>query len=189
MPYPTKVDRPTIIKAALALVEREGGETLALRRVASTLGVSANALYRYFDSREVLVAATADAVGQRLYEAVDAGMRAMLPSASSRDSVRMLLTIYAAFANDNPALYAIFIGANYDAAAHLPGPKYHELLWRQSLAVVERLVGAEHGPSATVALWGLVHGIWALRQAGVLGGMKPAEIDDYAFDSILRGLG
>lgn len=70
MVYLSKINRPDIIQAALTVVEREGEGTLALRRLASTLGGSANALYRYSESREVLLSATADAVGQCPYDAI-----------------------------------------------------------------------------------------------------------------------
>lgn len=66
--------------------------------------------------------------------------------------------------------------------------RFHELLWGQSLAIVVLLVGSRDGPAATVSLWGLLHGLWALRQAGVLGGQKPADVDAYAFDTFLSGL-
>jgi AcrR family transcriptional regulator len=189
MVYPSKIDRRIVIDAALSLVEREGGEALTLRRLAGELRVSANALYRYFESRDVLVAATADAIAQRLYDAIEEGMTDMAHGATIEDRVRKLLTVYTAFADGNPALYGTFLSADQEAGEHLPEPRYHEWLWGQALAIVEPLVGAADGPAATVSMWGMVHGMWALRQAGVLGGKKPAEIDDYAFDAIIRGLG
>lgn len=63
-----------------------------------------------------------------------------------------------------------------------------DLLWHQCLAVVETLVGQDDAPAATVSLWGLLHGSWALRQAGVLGGIKPADIDTYAVDTFIHGM-
>ena len=188
MAYPGKIDRLVVVEAALALVMREGGQALTLRRLAGELNVSANALYRYFKSRDVLMAATADAVGQRLHAAIEKGMTELMPDASSTDRVRKLLAVYASFADGTPELYKIFVHAKYEAAEELPEPKHHERLWLQSLAIVEPLVGKENGPAATVAMWGMVHGMWALRQAGVLGGTKPAEIDDYAFGAIITGL-
>lgn len=188
MPYPSKITRQTIINAALTLVEREGQEALTLRRLASDVGVTANALYRYFDSRDDLVAASADAVSQRLTLAIADGMSELASDVSAEGSVRSLLAIYSDFAERNPALYRTFLSAKHEAGANLPEPRFHELLWHQCLAIVEPLVGPNDAPAATVSMWGLLHGIWALRQAGVLGGVKPAEIDEYAFDAIIRGL-
>ncbi len=188
MPYPSKVDRQIVINAAVALVEREGEQALALRRVAGEVGVTANALYRYFDTRDMLVAATADAVAHRLSDAIDKGMAELPNGETVERRVRKLLTVYSDFAEGNPALYRMFQSANHEAAAQLPHPRYRELLWDRSLSIIEPLVGLEDGPAATVSLWGLLHGMWALREAGVLGGRKPADISDYAFEALIRGL-
>lgn len=188
MPYPSKINRIAVTDAALALVAREGGEALTLRRLASDLGVTANALYRYYNRRDVLVAATADAVAHRLHAAIERGMAAVPSDAGAAVRVRALLDIYASFANANPALYGLFLNASHEAGAGLPQPRYHEKLWDQSLAIIMPLVGEENAPSATVTMWGMVHGIWSLRLSDVLGGRKPSEIDDYAFDAIIKGL-
>lgn len=188
MAYPSKMDRNTITDAALTLVERHGEEALTLRRLAGEIGVTANALYRYFESRDMLVAAAADAVARRLYVAIEKGIAELPSDVAVQDRVRKLLAVYSDFAEDNRALYRIFLSAKREVGAQLPEPQYHELLWNQSLSIIEPLVGAQDAPAATVSLWGLLHGMWALRQAGVLGGKKPAEIDDYAFDAFIKGL-
>lgn len=189
MAYPRKINRTEIVQAALVLLSREREEALTLRRLAKEIGVTPNALYRYFDTRDVLMAAVADAVAHQLYEAVEAGLAAIdEANASAEQRVRRLLAVYAEFAERNPDRYRTFLSAKPEAGAQLPGPRYHELLWDQSLSVVEPLIGPENAPAATVALWGLFHGIWGLRQAGLLGGKKPSEIDDFAFDALIRGL-
>lgn len=188
MAYPSKINRPAVTEAALALLEREGEDALTLRRLAAEVGVTANALYRYFESRDVLVAASADAIGHRLHTIIENAIAELPTDVTVEHRVRTLLVVYSNFAQNNPALYRTFIGANNEAGADPSGPHYRDMLWHQSLAIVQPLVGAEDGPAATVAMWGLLHGLWALRQAGVLGGKKPAEIDDYAFDAIIRGL-
>ena len=188
MAYPSKTDRSTITDAALALVEREGQEALTLRRLAGEVGVTANALYRYFASRDMLVAAAADAVGHRLHVAIENGVAGLPSSRTDEDCVRKLLAVYSSFAEEHPALYRTFLRATPQASAQLPEPRYHELLWDQSCSIIEPLVGTDDTPSATVSLWGLLHGMWALRQAGVLGGKKPAEVDAYAFNTFIRGL-
>ena len=188
MPYPSKITRQTVIDAALALVEGEGPEALTLRRLAGDVGVTANALYRYFDSRDDLLAASADAVGQQLGMAIANGMSELPSDVTAETRVRKLLTVYSDFAESNPALYRTFLSPKHDAGAKLPEPRFHELLWDQCLAIIEPLVGPKDAPVATVSIWGLLHGIWTLRQAGVLGGKKPVEIDGYAFDVMIRGL-
>ena len=188
MAYPNKIDSRTIMDAAFALLEREGEDALTLRRLARDVGVTANALYRYFSSRDMLIAAAADAVAQRLYLAIEQAMAELPRDTDNKARVRKLLEVYSGFAERNPTLYRIFLGARREAASELPHPRYHELLWPMVVAIVEPLTGADDAPAAAVTLWGLLHGIWSLRQADVLGGKKPSEIDDYAFDALIQGL-
>jgi AcrR family transcriptional regulator len=188
MPYPSKIDSQTIVDGALELLEREGQEALTLRRLAKEAGVTANALYRYFSSLDALIAAAADAVARRLYFAIEQGMAELPDDADEEARVRKLLNVYSDFADSNPTLYRTFLSAKAEAAAELPQPRYHELLWPKVVSIIQPLVGSDDAPAATVTLWGLIHGIWALRQADVLGGKKPSEIDDYAFDALIQGL-
>ncbi|MFZ2997028.1 TetR/AcrR family transcriptional regulator [Sphingobium sp.] len=188
MAYPSKIDSQAIMNAALALLEREGEDALTLRRLGNEVGVTANALYRYFSSRDVLIAAAADAVAQRLYLAIEKGMAELPGDADSEARVRKLLRIYSHFAESNPILYRTFLSAKRAVASTLPHPRYHELLWPKVVSIIEPLTGADDAPAAAVTLWGLLHGIWSLRQADVLGGKKPSEIDDYAFDALILGM-
>ncbi|MFC4732257.1 TetR/AcrR family transcriptional regulator [Salipiger abyssi] len=188
MVYPSKIDPQIITASALSLLRREGEGALTLRRLAKELGVTANALYKYYDSLDVLRAAAADAVAQELYAAIDEGMAALPEGTAPVSRLHRLLEIYSSFAENNPDLYRIFLDAKPAAASRLPEPHYHTLMWPQVLAVVEPLVGVEDAPAATVTLWSLLHGIWALRQANVLGGKKPEDITDYAYQAVIRGL-
>ena len=188
MAYPRKINSQTIVDGALALLEREGEEALTLRRLAKEVGVTANAFYRYFTSLDVLIAAVADAVARRLSIAIDQGIAELPDDADDEARVRKLLKVYSDFAESNTTLYRTFLSAKAEAAAELPQPRYHQRLWPKVVSIVEPLAGSDDAPAATVTLWGLLHGIWALRQADVLGGEKPSEIDDYAFDALIRGL-
>lgn len=188
MPYPAKTDRRTVTDAALAIVEREGEEALTLRRVAADVGVTANAIYRYFDSRDALMAAVADAAAQRLHGDIETGLAALPSNVPARQRVRELLALQAAFAADHPSLWRMIHNARPDASAELPEPHYHKLLWDRSLSIVGQLVRPEDAPAATLALWAQLHGLWSLRQLGVIDGTHPAAIDDFAFDALISGL-
>ena len=54
MPRPRSLTREDIAVAALTVVDRDGVSGLSMRAVASELGTSAMALYRYVDDREQL---------------------------------------------------------------------------------------------------------------------------------------
>lgn len=184
MVYPSKIDRKKTVEIALDLLRDKGEAALTLRRVAKEVGVTPNALYRLFESRDVLMAAVADAVAERLLRAIKTGLKGQTPEAR----IRSFLAIYTAFAEDNPDLYQILLAAKKEAGAELPEPRFHDQLWDQCLEIVAPLVGPKAAPDATVTLWGLLHGIWTLRQVGVLGGRKPADIHDFAFEALIKGL-
>ena len=52
MPRPRSLDQVTIAAAALAVVDRDGLDTLTMRAVAAELGMSTMSLYRYVSGRE-----------------------------------------------------------------------------------------------------------------------------------------
>lgn len=188
MVYPSKTDREAIIGATLAFVEREGTEALTLRRLAAEIGVTANAIYRYFRSLDVLVAAAADAVAQRLYRFVETSMVALPAELSAEQRVRRLLTFHGEFTASNPSLYRILFSASQEAEAELPEPRWRGRLFQQSLGVIAPLVAPSEAEPATMAFWSLMHGIWELRRAGVLTEKNQKAVDDYGFDALIRGL-
>ena len=62
----TPLTRERIVDEAIALVEREGEDSLSMRRLGSALGVKAMSLYHHVDGREELV----DAMAARTFEAL-----------------------------------------------------------------------------------------------------------------------
>lgn len=189
MAFPRKTDALAIVAVAIDLLEREGEAALTLRRVASLLGVTPNALYRYYGSRDVLVAAAADEVARRILDKINLALaNADSIQANHTERVRTLMTVYAEFADTYPTLYETFLTAKASAAAELPTPQYHDLLWLKVIEVLEPLTGQANAPAAAVTLWGLLHGIWSLKQADRLGGEKPDSVNDFAFEALLKGL-
>jgi TetR/AcrR family tetracycline transcriptional repressor len=61
-----RLSRERILDAARALVEQDGLESLSMRRLAHDLDVWPMSLYRYFQDKEELVAALADAATQEI---------------------------------------------------------------------------------------------------------------------------
>lgn len=191
MAFPSKIDASAIVAAALGLLEREGEAAFTMRGVSARLGVTPNALYRYYRNRDILVAATADEVARRMLEAINVALATVddkLSQADDTAKIRALVAVYANFADTHPTLYYTLMTAKASAAADLPTPQSHDLLWAKVVEVLEPLTGRTDAPAAAVAVWGLLHGIWALKQAGRLGGAKPDNIDDFAFVALLKGL-
>ena len=54
------LNREVILDGAIALIERDGPESLSMRRLGSTLGVEGMAIYHHFQSRDELLAAIGD---------------------------------------------------------------------------------------------------------------------------------
>jgi AcrR family transcriptional regulator len=193
MVYPAKTNPEAIRAVAIDVLEREGDEALTLRRLARELGLAPNALYRHYASREVLMAAVADEVARRLVAAVGAELAAREAAArpgglDARGRVSILAEVYAAFGTTHPALYKALMGRRGDAEATLPRPLGYDVLWDLVTREVEALTGRDKAPIVAVALWGLLHGLWALQHADLLGGDRPSAPTAFAIETLLRGL-
>lgn len=193
VPYPAKTNPDAIRAAAMELLEQEGDAALTLRRLASVLNLTPNALYRHFPSREVLIAAVADEVARRLLTAIlqaiaEADAEAGSEGLSPEDRIHVLFEVYATFASDHPALYQTLMSNRAEAEAHLSKPLGHDLLWEQVIRVLVPLTGPEKAPASAVTLWALLHGLWGLQRADLLGGKKPADVGRFGVEALLRGL-
>jgi AcrR family transcriptional regulator len=63
---PPTIDREAVLDTALRLLDAEGADALTMRRIASELGVSAMAPYRYVDSKDELLMILVDRLAARL---------------------------------------------------------------------------------------------------------------------------
>ncbi|MCA9902121.1 MAG: helix-turn-helix transcriptional regulator, partial [Anaerolineales bacterium] len=57
MPYPSQVNRETIVAQAWQLIEAEGADNLSLSKLAEQLGIKAPSLYRHVGSKAGLLQA------------------------------------------------------------------------------------------------------------------------------------
>jgi len=190
MVFPTKTSPEAIRAAAVGILEDEGEAALTLRRIAGILGITPNALYRYYRSRDVLIAAVADEVARRLLEAINKALDQLgtAPAPSAEARVRTLMQVYAEFADAHPDLYQTLTTDRSAAEAELPRPLGYEQLWLRAVEVIEPLTGPANAIVAAMTLWSLLHGRWALNRANLLDGRKPRDIDTFAIDAFLRGL-
>jgi AcrR family transcriptional regulator len=188
MAFPSKTSPEAIRAAAIELLEREGESALTLRRIARALGVVPNALYRYFDSREALMGGIADEAAARLLAAIRAEFERLDSGASAEQRCRAFMKVYIAFSQAHPWLYQTLLSDLRAAGPDALHPVGHEGLWRSAIETLAPLTGPETAPFAAVTLWSLLHGMWALRRANLLGGMKPEEFGDYAIETMLKGL-
>ena len=168
MAYPSKTDRDSILAIAMEQVAQDGPGKLAVRSVASALGLAPNALYRYFDNLAALEAALADASRSRLLTVLKKAAGNKLP----QEAVRSIARAYVRFAREQPHVFSLTLKRQdagvQEGAAHIES-------WTFVLAQVARLYGEPRAPEAAIVLWAFLHGFTALETAQVFGDRKPVS--------------
>jgi AcrR family transcriptional regulator len=145
MLYPAKTNAQTILAAAIERLELDGEEALSMRELASRLGISPRALYRYYPDRAALKAALAAEGFHRLRSAlVDA-----VSMHVGKDALGAGATASLAFAQVHPAWYSLLMNVH----ERTPGLLQAEhKMWDFVVGLVENAVGQEIAASAAVAL-------------------------------------
>jgi AcrR family transcriptional regulator len=164
MAYPAKTDRATVLAAAMQQVEREGVENLAIRSVASTLGLAPNALYHYFESLGALKAAVAEETRLQTLEVMQKAAGRKGPA----KSIRAISEAYLRFAHEQPRVFALYLktsGADSDIPQCTPQCTRNTEFF---LEHVTRVYGEKRACEASHALWSTLHGLAVLREVGVL---------------------
>ncbi|GJE62007.1 TetR/AcrR family transcriptional regulator [Methylobacterium trifolii] len=148
--------RNALVEAASRLLRAGGREAVSLREAARAAGVSHNAPYRHFPSRDALLAAVAAAGFRLLRDQLEATDRR--PVALGR--------AYLAFAGEDRARFQLMFGQSPAKDAF---PDLAEAAGA-ALAVLDRAVGGPAAPdrvsAATLRAWGLVHGLAHLVAEG-----------------------
>lgn len=164
MAYPAKTDRDSILNVAMKQVENEGVESLAIRSVASALGLAPNALYRYFESLGALKAAVAEEARLQMLEVMQKASGRKGPT----ESIRAISEAYLRFAHEQPRVFALYLktsGPDSDIPQCTPECARNTEFF---LGQVTRVYGEKRAWEASLALWAFLHGLAALREAGVL---------------------
>ena len=168
MAYPSKTDRDSILAVAMEQVARDGPSKLAVRSVASALGLAPNALYRYFDNLAALEAALADTSRDRLLAALKKAAGKKPPKLA----IRSIARAYVRFAREQPNVFLLTLkrpdAGVQEGAAHIES-------WTFVLSQVARLYGEQKAPEAAIVLWAFLHGFTSLETAQVFGERKPVS--------------
>lgn len=152
--------RNALLRAARAQLDAGAYEGLSLRELARIAGVSANAPYRHFQSKDEILAELAAQGFDALSARIDAEVH---PDPAER--LIRLADIYTRFAIEQPALYRVMFGAEKQVLMEF------EVLATAGPAAFGRLVAATAAASGlpgdaplalqrAVSLWAVVHG-WA----------------------------
>lgn len=192
--------RTALIEAAARHVADGGVDALSLRRVATDVGTSTQAVYTHFGSKDDLVRAVVEEAFHRL----DADMRAV---PVTDDPLHDLVGVAKAYRHNaliNAHLYRVMFEVNPLAltspAAHVESagtdapPEKSEIGLHAFAAMVERVArcvdeGIISGEPAQLALqvWATAHGVVSLEIAGFLDD-DGADTFDGATSATFRGL-
>jgi AcrR family transcriptional regulator len=212
MPTPTRRERlraemrDAILEQARLQVVAGGAEALSINAIARVVGTSGPALYRYFGSREELLAAVAAAAYDDLADAMRAasdGARRRRPASR----FRAVATAYRDWALSHPNLYRLLFGEPAASGATTPEllvPAAH----RAMLVLLEVLAELPADPStvspalrdqlsdwarerdtpptspgsliAAIRAWTRLHGVLGLELSGAFASMGLDGGDLYA---------
>lgn len=178
MAYPAKTDRGRILAAAVEQVEQQGLRGLSLRTLAGSLGLTPNALYRYFADRAALEAALAGEVARLLHLA----MQRAVKRGSPEQAIRSIARVYLDFARKRPRLYELLL---LPCDMEEQQATSHEELWIFVLEHATTVTGADRASEATIAFWAYLHGTAQLEAIKVFGDVKPGKAFDYGLDAWL----
>ena len=163
--------RAALLEAARARLAEGAEATLSLRDLAARVGVSVNATYRHFDSKEALLMELA-AEG---FDALRAGMLGAVAKLGTAEPIERLHAAgeaYVHFAHQDRALFQLMFGregrfAEYERFRRATEAAFAVVV--EGVAAVQEV--AMDDPSATkaaIAAWSLVHGFAILSLGGYL---------------------
>ncbi|MDI1348462.1 TetR/AcrR family transcriptional regulator [Aquabacterium sp.] len=181
MSYPKKLSREAIVEAALAHIEAHGVDALSMRTLATDLGVTPNALYRYFPSKTDLSFALADEAGRILLSALQAAAQGL----TLLDAVRATAQTYLHFARTRPALYAVKMSHCKSGGEEPPS---HAQVWDFVLSFTADLHTPWDREDLALSLWAALHGLVELDRADMLDGRDAQATLNVMLDVLLAGL-
>ena len=164
--------RAALLGQALALGSLE---TVSLRQLASSVGVSAAAVYRHFQGKEELLQTLAGIGFEKLETAFAAAFtlhQAPADAAQARLRLQRLGFTYLAFADQEPALWRLMFGplaAAYRAARRLEDrPSTFDYLPAALLGLHRTgVLPAPPGDADVLFTWSASHGLAALRDGNI----------------------
>ena len=164
--------RHELIDAALSAPDIEG---LSLRQLAASLGVTAAAAYRHFDSREGLLFEVARIGFNRLRQRFASAFDITTPPSNAEEARLRLCRLahaYLQFADDEPAMWRLIFGAQAEAYRQTIDshgkPDSYEYLPAALLGLyLQGVIPAQPSDRDALFAWSAVHGAATLRSGRV----------------------
>ncbi|WP_119393591.1 TetR/AcrR family transcriptional regulator [Salinibius halmophilus] len=176
----------SLISAGMQTIADSGADALSLRKLAMSIGVSATAAYKHFDSKAALanairlgIKAEFDATIEAAYQAhEDAGTRMFAMGKA-----------YLTFARENPLWFDFLFSAPVEQDGLVPDSS-ESLFFRATQEMSSRKMTEEDLMTAAMQGWALVHGLATLERQQFIGSVCP-QLDDQLlraiFERTLRG--
>ena len=164
--------RPALVTGAMRLLKDQSAAELSLRAVARLAGVSPNAPYRHFASKEALLAAVAEEGFRRLADAMAAA------GGPPRKRLAQMGVAYVRFATENPRLYGLMFGpvlrdwARFEGLVAAADASFELLVDAVAKAMGDERTSA---PREAMLAWSAVHGYSMLAIDGHLDACRAGE--------------
>jgi AcrR family transcriptional regulator len=153
--------REACIQEAMRIIETSGIEQLSMREVARRLGVSHQAPYKHFPSRDHILAE----IVKRCFEDFARHLDAQSHAGDAHARLHAMGYAYLRYAAEHPLQYRLMFGTP------LPDPEHHPEMMDKALHAfsILRSAVAEMMPSANPAadalyVWSTMHGLASLLQ-------------------------
>lgn len=162
--------REACVQAAHAVIAEQGVEGLSLRDVARRLGVSHQAPYKHFPSRDHLLAE----VIRRCFERFAAALNGRVRHTDPLQDMHSLGSDYLSFALGQPLEYRLMFGTPWPSVADHPdlqrdARRAFDVL-REALAPLYAGTGAraDKGDADALFVWSSMHGLATILQSNAM---------------------
>lgn len=188
--------RHTIIKEALAWIERENIASLSLRKIARTIGVSHNAPYRHFPDKESLLVAIAEIGFIQLHHALQQALIDS-PANDAQKRLEKIGVAYIKYAVNNQAYYRVmFSDGLRDSQKYPKLEQVSEEAFKVLFNVIEagqkaKIFNSEDSLQLARVCWSLVHGVSMLaidNQLTISDFTKIVELAQIATRTMSKGM-
>lgn len=177
------------VRAAREVIAEHGVEALSLRDVARKLGVSHQAPYKHYPSRDHLLAE----VMRRCFQTFAAELDARTGSTDPREDLHALGEAYLAYAKTHPLEYRLMFGTRW------PEPAEHPALVKDAVHafnILRHILRRVHGSTAAkrekvdldaMFIWSAMHGIASITESNVMDQLElSAKVSHKAADHVMQ---
>lgn len=155
-----------LIETSIHIISQEGFEHLSLRNISSQCGVSHNAIYRHFDTKDQLIETCQNYVTERLMEYLATAISdAALPSDTT---LKNLCAAYVSFYEQHPTYYSflyrnsstkIYFSLDDTSDNYPPVVLFRQVYWTYGK---QKYLSDQECLTRLTSLWSFLHGLVAL---------------------------